>query len=238
VTGASGGIGQGIALALAREGVDVAVNYKGNKEGAAGTIKEIRAMGRQALLVRCDVSVYEEVVGMREAVDEGIGGIDILVNNAGINRDNFFIKMSHEQWDEVIRTNLNGMFNCTKVFMEEIVATKRGRVVNISSVVGQQGNIGQANYAAAKAGMIGFTKSLAREMATTGVTVNAIAPGFIETPMLAKVPDKVRERLVSQIPMRRFGTIDEVAAAVVYLCSDEAGYITGAVLEVNGGLHV
>jgi 3-oxoacyl-[acyl-carrier protein] reductase len=146
--------------------------------------------------------------------------------------------MSTEQWDEVVRTNLTGMFNCTKVFMEEIVATKRGRVVNIASVVGQQGNIGQSNYAAAKAGMIGFTKSLAREMATTGVTVNAIAPGFIETPMLEKVPDKVRERLVSSIPMKRFGTIEEVAATVVFLCTDEAGYITGAVIDVNGGLHV
>ena len=238
VTGASGGIGQGIAMALAREGADVAVNYRGNKDGAAGTLREIRAMGRQALLVRGDVSVYEDVVAMREAIDQGLGGIDILVNNAGINRDNFFIKMSNEQWEEVIKTNLTGMFNCTKVFMEEIVATKRGRVINIASVVGQQGNIGQSNYAAAKAGMIGFTKSLAKEMATTGVTVNAIAPGFIETPMLGKVPEKVRERLVSSIPMKRFGTIEEVAASVVFLCTDEAGYITGHVLEVNGGLHV
>lgn len=238
VTGGAGGIGSAISKTLAQEGAVVAIHYNSNEESAKKVLKEISETGAEVMLLKGDISLFDDVLIMKEEIDDAIGGIEILVNNAGINRDNFFIKMEPIQWIEVMDVNLNGMFNCTKIFIEELTRSKAGRIINISSIVGEMGNVGQTNYATSKAGIIGFTKALARELAGTGVTVNAIAPGFIDTPMVQKVPDKVKERIISQIPLRRFGRPDEIAAGVVYLCADEAAYITGQVLNINGGMYI
>jgi len=236
VTGGSRGIGRAVALALAEEGADVAVNYVSSEAAARDVISHVQKMGRKAILAQADVSDYPDTFRMAQDVLREFGHLDILVNNAGINSDTTFVKMNHAAWRRVLGTNLDGVFNCTKVFVDQMLAQNYGRVVNMTSVIGQIGNFGQANYAASKAGVAAFTKSLAKELAGRGVTVNAIAPGFIETEMVAGIPDKVKERLLAQIPLKRFGTAEEVARAVVYIVSSDGDYITGSELSINGGL--
>jgi 3-oxoacyl-[acyl-carrier protein] reductase len=236
VTGGSRGIGRAVAIALADEGADVAINYVSSETAARDVAEHIKKMGRKAMLAQADVSDYPDTFRMAQDVLREFGHLDILVNNAGINSDKTFTKMDHASWRKVLGTNLDGVFNCTKVFVDQMLAHGYGRVVNMTSVIGQIGNFGQANYAASKAGVAAFTKSLAKELASKGVTVNAVAPGFIETEMVASIPDKVKDRLLAQIPLHRFGTAEEVARAVVYIVSSDGDYITGAELSINGGL--
>ena len=238
VTGGSRGIGRAIATALAKEGADVAINYQSNDAAAAEVVEEIQQMGRQAVTAKADVSDPYDTFRMAEAVIEKFGHIDILVNNAGVTSDKSFINMDHATWRKVLAINLDGVFNCTKVFIDQMVEQHYGRVVNITSVIGQIGNFGQANYAASKAGMDAMTKSLAKELARKGITVNAVAPGFIETEMVLEIPESAQNKLLEQIPLRRFGKVDEVAQMVVFLCSSDGDYVTGAELEVNGGLFM
>ncbi len=238
VTGASRGIGHAIALALAEEGADVAVNYVSSEVPAKQVVEQIQKMGRRAILAQADVADYPDTFRMAQDVLKEFGHLDILINNAGINSDKTFVKMDHASWRKVLAINLDGVFNCSKVFIDQMIKQSWGRMVNITSVIGQIGNFGQANYAASKAGVAAFTKSLAKELAAKGVTVNAVAPGFIETEMVDAIPEKVRNRLLDQIPMRRFGKSEEVARACVYLCSRDGDYITGAELSINGGLFM
>ena len=238
VTGGSRGIGRAIALCLASEGADVAINYMSKAGPAEEVAAAIRGLGRKALTVQGDVSDHVSASAMVHQVVEAMGHVDILVNNAGITSDKSFVKMDHAAWRQVLSINLDGVFNCTKAVIDHMIERKYGRIVNITSVIGQIGNFGQANYAASKAGTMAFTKSLAKELATKGITVNAVAPGFIETEMVDAIPEKVRERLISSIPMRRFGKANEVARAVAYLVSADADYITGTELSINGGLFM
>ena len=236
VTGASRGIGRAIALRLAHDGAKVALNFSSNVSKAEEVKSQIEAAGGEAMLVQGDVAKFEVVAELIKKVVDSWGRLDILINNAGITRDNLLIKMSEDDFDRVISTNLKGVFNCTKAVTRLMMKQRGGRIVNMSSVVGLKGNISQANYAAAKAGIIGFTKSAARELASRGVTVNAVAPGFINTDMTAALSEKVKEVMMQEIPAGRMGTPEDVANAVAFLVSDEAAYITGQVLAVDGGM--
>ena len=238
VTGASRGIGRSIALLLASRGADIAINYAGNTEAAEKTKAEVEALGRKAILVKTDVADADACVAMIDEVVKAFGKIDILVNNAGITRDGLLMRMKEADWDAVLLTNLKSVFNCTKAAIKYMMKARSGRIVNISSVVGAMGNAGQANYAAAKAGILGFTKATAKEVAARGITVNAVAPGFITTDMTAVLPEKVVEGLKAGIPMGRLGDPEDIAKAVAFLVSDEAAYITGQTLHVNGGMFM
>ena len=236
VTGASRGIGAAIACRLAQAGAKVGVNYRTSRDAAAGVVETIVAAGGEAILLEGDVSQEASAQAMVKAVTEQWSRIDILVNNAGINRDRLLLRMTLEDWDQVVDVDLRGAFLCTRYAMPHMIRQRQGRIVNISSVVGVSGNPGQANYAAAKAGLIGFTKAVAREVASRNVTVNALAPGFITTGMVEQLPQETRQQILGRIPMGRFGTAEDVAEAVVFLCSDGASYITGHVLNIDGGL--
>ena len=236
VTGASRGIGRAIALALASKGFAVALNYAGSHDAAEAVKKEIEAAGGKAFTVQGDVSKSEDVDRVFKAVKDEFGGLDVLVNNAGINRDALLIRMKESNWDDVIATDLKSDFLTTKAAAAIMMRKRKGSIINISSVVGIMGNIGQANYAAAKAGVIGRTKACAKEMAARNIRVNAVAPGFIETAMTDGIPEKIREGMISSIPMGRMGQPEDVAKAVCFLASDDSSYITGQVLVVDGGL--
>lgn len=237
VTGGSKGIGAVISKELAKNGVKVIVNYNSSKEGADRVVEEIQANGGEAYAVKGDVSISTEANELVQAAIEKYGKLDILVNNAGITRDRTFKKMDEANWRKVIDVNLNSVFNTTSAALSHLIDSGNGRIITISSIIGQAGGFGQTNYAAAKAGLIGFTKSLALELARTGVTVNAICPGYIETEMFQDVPDNVKEQIIGRIPTRRLGHADEIARGVVYLCQD-GEYITGQQLNINGGLYM
>ena len=236
VTGASRGIGRAIAVKLASEGAKVALNYAGNAAAAEEVKKEIEASGGQAITVQADVSDPASVEAMVQTVVDAFGQIDILVNNAGITRDGLLLRMKDEDFDAVINTNLKGIFYTTKLVSKLMMKKRFGRIVNMASVVGLTGNAGQTNYAAAKAGVIGFSKSAAKELAARGITVNMVAPGFIETDMTAVIPEKAKEAMMGGIPLGRAGKPEDVANAVLFLVSDQAAYITGQVLKVDGGM--
>jgi 3-oxoacyl-[acyl-carrier protein] reductase len=237
VTGGAQGIGKAIALLLAQKGSDVIVSDV-NLEKAEETAREIEALRRRSMAIRANVAVFDEVEKMVQALIERFGRIDILVNNAGIARDKLLLRMTEEDWDAVLDINLKGTFNCTKTVIRHMSKQRSGRIVNIASVVGEMGNAGQANYSASKAGVIGFTKTIAREFASRGITVNAIAPGYIVTPMTDALPEKAKEELKRMIPMERLGQPEDVAQAVLFLVSEASGYITGQVLNVNGGIYM
>ncbi len=236
VTGGSRGIGQAVALELARRGADVVVNYLLKAEAALQVVAEAEACGRRALAVQSDVGESEQAVALVQATLSTFGRLDILVNNAGITRDALLVRMQEQDWDEVVRVNLKGAFNMTQAAVRAMLRQRSGRIINISSVSGLMGQVGQSNYAASKAGLIGFTKSLARELGGRGITVNVVAPGFIPTDMTLALDEVWREKLRAFIPLERFGSVEDVAHAVAFLASDEAAYITGAVLPVDGGL--
>lgn len=236
VTGASRGIGRQIALTLGAKGATVIVNYNGSAAKAEEVVKEIEAAGGKAEAVQCNVSEFESCGAMLADIVSRYGRLDILVNNAGITRDNLLMKMSEEDFDAVIQTNLKGVFNCIKHISRQMLKQKAGRIINISSVSGVLGNAGQANYCAAKAGVIGLTKSAARELASRGITVNAVAPGFITTEMTDVLSDSIKAAVTEQIPMKHFGETADIANAVAFLASEEAKYITGQVLSVDGGM--
>ena len=238
VTGGSRGIGRAIAVALAEAGADVAVNYAGSEAAAAETAQAVEALGRRAITIKANVGKPDEFDAMVKQVIEAFGSLDILVNNAGITRDNLIMRMKEEEFDQVIETNLKGVFNGIKAVTRPMMKQRSGRIINISSVVGVLGNPGQANYVAAKAGVIGLTKSSARELASRGITVNCIAPGFIETEMTDKLPAEMREQLGGQIPLSRLGRPEDIASAVRFLASDAAAYMTGQTVHVDGGMYM
>ena len=236
VTGASRGIGRAVALRLASEGASVALNYNSGKEEAEAVAAEIAAAGGSAVTLRGNVADAAQAEALVDAAAEALGGLDILVNNAGITRDNLLMRLSEDDWDAVIDTNLKGAFLCTKAAIRPMLRQRSGRIVNMSSVVALTGNPGQANYTAAKAGLIGFTRTVAREVASRGITVNAIAPGFIATQMVDSIPEELQAQIRERIPLGAFGTPEDVAGCVAFLVSADAAYITGQVLSIDGGL--
>ena len=238
VTGGSRGIGRAIALKLAEDGADVAILYAGNEGAAQQTARDIEALGAKALAEQCDVSDYEQVAAAVGRVKEALGGVDILVNNAGITKDRLALRMSPEEFDRVLSVNLNGTFHTIRALYADFMKRRSGRIINIASVAGVMGNAGQANYAASKAGVIGLTKTIARELAPRGVTCNAIAPGFIETDMTASMNQDAFEAMARTIPLARVGRPEDVANLAAFLAGDGAGYITGAVIHVDGGLYM
>ncbi len=238
VTGASRGIGRAIALALAQERAKVIINYKGNQAAALEVQELINKMGAEAVCIQADVSSSAQVDGMLQQIMEKYGRIDILVNNAGINRDTLIMRMKDEEWAQVIETNLNAAFYCLRAVARPMMKQKRGKIINISSVVGIHGNMGQVNYAAAKAGIIGLTKSAAKELASRGIMVNAIAPGFIMTDMTERLPKEVKEKIAAGIPLGCLGKPDDVANLAVFLAGSSADYLTGQVIAVDGGMFM
>ncbi|MEF8818052.1 MAG: beta-ketoacyl-ACP reductase [Haloferacaceae archaeon] len=237
VTGASRGIGRGIAEELGRHGADVAVNYRSSEAEAHEVVDTIEDAGGAAIPCQADVCDLGAVREMHGQITDEFGPVDVLVNNAGVTVDKKFENMTREDWDRVIDVNLGGVFNCTKACFEDVRAAEEGRLINISSVVGQQGNYGQANYAATKSGLFGFTRTLALELAHEGSTANCVAPGFVKTDMLATVPERVKDNIRERIPLDRFAEVEDVVGVVRFLAGEESGYMTGQVLSVNGGME-
>lgn len=238
VTGASRGIGKKIALQLGEEGYNVVVNYAGNKEKAEEVVSEIKTFGVDAFAIQANVSEQEEVKAMIKETLNQFGTIDVLVNNAGITRDNLLMRMKQDEWDDVINTNLKGVFNCVQAVTRPMLKQKSGRIINLSSVVGSVGNPGQINYVATKSGVEGMTKTFARELASRGITCNAVAPGFIVSDMTDQLSDELKEQMKSQIPLDRFGEDSDIAHTVAFLASEKANYITGQTIHVNGGMYM
>ena len=236
ITGATRGIGKQIALTLAQNGYDIAINYRTENDALKDTKKEIEEKGARCLAVQGDVSNFEDCERFVKEIIEEYGKIDVLVNNAGITKDTLLMRMKKEDFEDVIDTNLVGTFNVTKNVISHMMKARSGRIINISSVVGVAGNAGQTNYSASKAGMIGFTKSLAKEVASRGILVNAVAPGFIETGMTDVLKDEIKEEIAKSIPLKRMGTTEDVANVVKFLASEESSYITGQVINVDGGM--
>jgi len=239
VTGGSRGIGKAISLALAESGADILLNYARSDKAADDVKNEIESLGRKCVTVRADVGNFEQAQNIGKAAANHFGKVDILINTAGVNRDRTPRRITAEKWNEVIRTNLSSVFNCTKAVLEPMLANDGGgSIVSISSIIGEMGNLGQANYASTKAGITGFTKSMSRELSRNKIRVNAIAPGFVETDMLMTVPEDIRETILKDIPLGRFGSAEEVALAAVYLCSSAGSWITGTTLRLNGGHYI
>ena len=236
VTGASRGIGSAIALQLAKEGARVVVNYSGSQVKAEAVVEQIIANGGEAIAVQGSVASADDVSALMAKTLEVFGSIDILVNNAGITRDNLLMRMKETDWDDVMNTNLKGVFLCTKAVTRQMMKQRAGRIINISSIVGVAGNAGQANYVAAKAGVIGLTKTTAKELASRNILVNAIAPGFITTEMTAQLPEELKATMLEQIPLARLGQPEDIAKAVVFLAGDDSKYITGQTLHIDGGM--
>jgi 3-oxoacyl-[acyl-carrier protein] reductase len=238
VTGASRGIGRSIAIQLAEEGYNVVVNYAGNKEKADAVVEEIKAKGVESFAIQANVANGDEVKAMIKEVVGQFGSVDVLVNNAGITRDNLLMRMKEQEWDEVIDTNLKGVFNCIQKVTPQMLRQKGGSIINLSSVVGAVGNPGQANYVATKAGVIGLTKSAAKELASRHITVNAVAPGFIVSDMTDALSDELKAQMLEQIPLAEFGEDSDIAHTVAFLASEKAKYITGQTIHVNGGMYM
>ncbi|MFB6141231.1 MAG: 3-oxoacyl-[acyl-carrier-protein] reductase [Halosimplex sp.] len=237
VTGGSRGIGRGIAEDLAARGADVVVNYRSSAAEAEAVVESIEDDGGTAIAAQADVSDLDEVRAMREQIADAFGPLDVLVNNAGITVDKKFENMDRDDWDAVINVNLGGVYNCTKTFFDDLRDARHGRLINISSVVGQQGNYGQANYATTKSGLFGFTRTIALEIASSGSTANCVAPGFVETDMLEEVPERVQEKILREIPLNRFATVEDICGIVSFVASEESSYMTGQVIGVNGGME-
>jgi 3-oxoacyl-[acyl-carrier protein] reductase len=236
VTGGGRGIGRAVAVRLAEEGASVAISYRKDAAAAEEAAAAVRAAGVECEIFKGDVASPEDVQALLKGVGEAFGRVDILINNAGITRDNIMLRMKEEEFDDVLRTNLGGTYLCTRAALRPMVRARWGRIVNVSSVVGLVGNAGQANYAASKAGIIGFTKSVAREVAQRGITANAIAPGYVETELTGSLPEDVKDRIRDQVPLGRFGKAEEVAEVVAFLAGEGAGYVTGQTIAVDGGM--
>lgn len=238
VTGGSRGIGRAISLQLASKGANVVVNYNKNAQAAEEVVKEIEALGGKAFAIQADVGKINEVDSFVKEALEKFGNIDILVNNAGITSDGLLLRMKEQEWDDVLNTNLKGAFLMTKAVIRKMIKNKKGKIINITSIVGSSGNAGQSNYSAAKAGVIGFTKSIAKEVAARGIQVNAIAPGYVQTEMTDSLPEKIKDDLINMIPAKKIGEPKDIANMVVYLSSDLSDYITGQVIHIDGGMYM